>query len=52
MRKVALCLKNAACVHDETTANYLLGMPLLGDYLEGGLALLGHSCEEFEINRL
>ena len=34
------------------TANYLLGMPLVADYLEEGFYLLGHSCEEFEINRL
>ncbi len=38
--------------HNEHTAGYLLGMPLLGDYLEEGLSLMGHSCEEFEINRL
>jgi hypothetical protein len=31
---------------------YLLGTPLLGDYLEEGLAELGHSCEDFEIDRL
>jgi hypothetical protein len=34
------------------TAHYLLGMPLLADYLEEGLSLFGQSCEEFEINRL
>ncbi len=38
--------------HNRRTARYLLGMPLLGDYLEEGLALLGRSCEEFEIGRL
>jgi len=27
-------------------------MPLLGDFLEEGLSLLGRSCEEFEIGRL
>lgn len=42
----------AAYAHNQATANYLLGMPLLGDYLEGGLSMLGYSCEEFEINRL
>lgn len=31
---------------------YLLGTPLLGDYLEEGLAALGYSCEEYEIGRL
>jgi hypothetical protein len=34
------------------TADYLLGMPLLGDYLEEGLSLFGQSCEEFESRRL
>jgi hypothetical protein len=42
----------AARAHNERTANYLLGMPLLGDFLEEGLTMLGYSCEEFEINRL
>jgi len=31
---------------------YLLGTPLLGDYLEEGLSELGHSCEDYEIGRL
>jgi hypothetical protein len=34
------------------TANYLLGTPLVSDYLEEGLSLFGLSCEDFEINRL
>ncbi len=34
------------------TARYLLGMPLLSDYLEEGLALFGKSCEQFELGRL
>ena len=42
----------AARAHNPNTATYLLGMPLLGDYLEGGLSLLGRSCEEYEIGRL
>ena len=44
--------EEAARAHNERTAAYLLGMPLLGDFLEEGLSLLGYSCEEFEINRL
>ena len=44
--------QEAARAHNAKTANYLLGMPLLGDYLEEGLALLGHSCEAYDINRL
>ncbi len=31
---------------------YLLGTPLLGDYLEEGLSQLGYSLESFEVNRL
>ena len=42
----------AARAHNERTASYLLGMPQLGDFLEEGLSMLGHSCEEFEMGRL
>jgi hypothetical protein len=42
----------AARAHNERTASYLLGIPLLGDFLEEGLSMLGYSCEEFEMNRL
>ena len=31
---------------------YLLGTPLLGDFLEEGLSELGYSCEDYEIDRL
>ena len=34
------------------TSEYLLGAPLLGDYLEEGLAAFDKSCEEFEMGRL
>jgi hypothetical protein len=34
------------------TANYLLGMPLVSDYLEEALSLFGRSCEDVEMNRL
>ncbi len=34
--------------HNKRTAEYLLGMPLLSDYLEEGLSQFGHSAEEFE----
>lgn len=33
------------------TANYLLGMPMLGDYLEEGLSMFGKSCEGYELER-
>jgi len=38
----------AARAHNRRTAEYLLGMPLLSDYLEEALAQFGHSAEEFE----
>jgi hypothetical protein len=44
--------EEAARAHNERTAEYLLGMPLVGDFLEEGLSMLGYSCEEFEIERL
>lgn len=43
---------DAAAAHNERTASYLLGMPLLGDFLEEGLSMVGRSCEEFELGRL
>lgn len=42
-----LCAE-ATRAHNNRTASYLLGMPLLADYLEEGLEQFGHSCEEFE----
>ncbi len=44
--------EEAARAHNRRTADYLLGTPLVGDFLEEGLSLLGYSCEEFEIGRL
>jgi hypothetical protein len=38
----------ASRAHNKRTAEYLLGTPLLGDYLEEALEQLGHSPEEFE----
>jgi Protein of unknown function (DUF3775) len=41
-------LRDLACAeHTRWTARYLLGIPLLGDYLSEGLAQFGYSCEEF-----
>jgi hypothetical protein len=42
----------AARVHNRRTASYLLGEPLLPDYLEEALAEFGRSCEEFEKDHL
>ena len=39
-------------VRERHTVDYLLGTPLLPDYLEGGLAEFGLSCNEFELGRL
>ena len=44
--------EEAAQAHNRRTAEYLLGMPLVGDFLEEGLSMLGYSCEEYEIGRL
>ena len=43
---------DAARAHNKRTASYLLGMPLLGDFLEEGLSVLGYSLTEFETGRL
>jgi Protein of unknown function (DUF3775) len=32
--------------------DYLIGTPLLGDYLEEGLSQLGYSIEDLEIGRM
>lgn len=44
--------EEAARAHNDNTPAYLLGIPMLGDFLEEGLGLLGYSCEQFEVNRL
>jgi len=38
--------------HNDHTAEYLLGMPLLPDYLQAGLDALGISCEDIEKEHL
>ena len=38
--------------HGGRVAAYLLGQPLISDYLEEGLSQFGFSCAEFEIGRL
>lgn len=32
--------------HNDRTGEYLLGIPLIGDFLEEGLSLMGGSCED------
>ena len=38
--------------HNKRTAAYLLGIPVLADYLEEGLSLFGLSCEDVEMDHL
>jgi hypothetical protein len=38
--------------HKRHSADYLIGIPTLGDFLEGGLDMVERSCEDFEIGRL
>jgi Protein of unknown function (DUF3775) len=42
----------AARLHNRRTVHYLLGIPLLPDYLEEALAQFGLSCAEFERDHL
>jgi hypothetical protein len=39
-------------VRDHRTVDYLIGTPLLADYLENGLSEFGLSCAEFELGRM
>jgi hypothetical protein len=39
----------AARAHNRRTARYLLGIPLLADYLIEGLQAFGRSCDEFDV---
>lgn len=43
---------DASRAHNRRTAEYLLGTPLLGDFLEEGLSMLGYSCADIEEDRL
>lgn len=45
-------LRLARQEHNRRTAEYLLGTPLLGDYLAEGLAKFGWSCTDFEQEHL
>ena len=42
----------AARAHNERTADYLLGTPLLSDYLAEGLSRLGLDCGDYEMEHL
>jgi hypothetical protein len=45
-------LEEARRIHDEKATRYLIGTPLLADYLEEALSELGYSVEDFEIGRM
>jgi hypothetical protein len=45
-------LNEARAQHNKRTAQYLMGLPLLGDYLEEGLAAFGLNCEAFDEGRM
>jgi hypothetical protein len=45
-------LQEARRIHDEKETDYLIGTPLLADYLPEGLSQLGYSLEDFEIGRI
>ncbi len=44
-------LAAARYARTDHTASYLLGIPLLSDYLEEGLNQLGVTCEDYEMGR-
>lgn len=50
--EVAEARAQARNARNGRTAEYLLGIPLLSDYLEMGLEQLGESCEEFKKGHL
>ena len=45
-------IAEAQRAHNKRTAEYLLGLPMLGDYLEEGLAAFGEDCDAFDTGRL
>lgn len=44
-------MKEISDVREKHTVDYLLGTPLLADYLEEALSQFGHSCTDFEPGR-
>ena len=45
-------VEEARRIHDEKETQYLIGTPLLADYLKEGLSQLGYSLEDYEIGRM
>jgi hypothetical protein len=52
VKDFATARRDAVDAHERDTARYLLGLPLLGDYLEEGLSQAGRDCEEIEFEHL
>jgi len=44
----AQAVRDAKDRHTGATSTYLLGMPMLPDFLEAGLSQFGQNCDEFE----
>jgi hypothetical protein len=44
--------QQAAAAHNDRTADYLLGLPLLSEFLEDALSDCGLSCEDEDLGRL
>jgi hypothetical protein len=44
--------EQAATAHNKHTAGYLMGEPLLADYLAAGLDMIGLSCADYEDEHL
>lgn len=44
--------EEAAQAHSARTVDYLLGTPLVADFLAEGMALLGHSCDDSAAEQL
>jgi hypothetical protein len=51
-RELNEALRLARERHNNRTAEYLTGLPLLGDYLEEGLAAFGENCQAFDTGRM
>ena len=52
MSEWATARDEAAAAHTNRTAEYLLGMPLLSEFLEDALSDAGRSCEDLEVEHL
>lgn len=52
MSEWATVREEAAAAHNDRTAEYLLGMPLLSEFLEDALSDAGRSCADLELEHL